>query len=236
MDRLQHQKENVSPNRQCTYNQTQTLTTGILTTMKKNQQCKGYTTKGMRCLNIVKKSETCGKCKGKKTNHKNPSRLAFINNKQIGATQKPTWLNGTITLHRTNKEPALPVTSAFVFVRSGNYIALTNVTQRGWDLPGGHLDEGEEPLEAGLRELEEETNCKTETATPIAYAHINQEPSDKYPEESAMMFYLTETNKQKLTPSLECDDAKWIPIKNLRKYCSDKSWFPIAEQIFDIGN
>mgnify|MGYP003347617130 FL=1 len=34
--------------------------------------------------------------------------------------------------------------------------------QRGWEIPGGHLNDGETPEEAMIRELFEETGCKGE--------------------------------------------------------------------------
>lgn len=34
--------------------------------------------------------------------------------------------------------------------------------ERGWEIPGGHLNEGETPEEAMIRELFEETGCQGE--------------------------------------------------------------------------
>ena len=34
--------------------------------------------------------------------------------------------------------------------------------QRGWEIPGGHLNDGETPEEAMIRELFEETGCNGE--------------------------------------------------------------------------
>ena len=154
---------------------------------------------------------------------------------KVGVTISPDWLKGTVDHYFCNTEPDMPITAAFVFVTAEGHMALTRVVKRGWDLPGGHVDPGEEAVDAALRELDEETSCIASEATPVAYAHVLQEPTEKYPDaESAMMFYATETVMQPLSPSLECDAAEWVPFDKIREYCADKAWFPIAEQIFPV--
>ncbi len=41
---------------------------------------------------------------------------------------------------------------------SGKFVLVKN--NRGWDIPGGHVEEGEDPLSAFRRELLEESNCE----------------------------------------------------------------------------
>jgi 8-oxo-dGTP pyrophosphatase MutT (NUDIX family) len=56
---------------------------------------------------------------------------------------------------------------AGIVITDGQYLLVeqpTNMIQRGWklDLPKGHLQEGESPLQGAIREVFEETNIKFE--------------------------------------------------------------------------
>ena len=42
---------------------------------------------------------------------------------------------------------------------NGGSVLFVNHPKRGWEIPGGHLNDGESPEQALLRELKEETGC-----------------------------------------------------------------------------
>ncbi|MBN1139367.1 MAG: NUDIX domain-containing protein [Anaerolineae bacterium] len=49
------------------------------------------------------------------------------------------------------------VTTSFVFAFEGNRFLMTRQPRRGWDIPGGHIEYGETPMETARREVYEET-------------------------------------------------------------------------------
>jgi len=61
------------------------------------------------------------------------------------------------------------VTATFAFVRDamGKLLALKN--ERGWDIPGGHLDEGESVIEATHREVLEEASVTIRNLSFFAF-------------------------------------------------------------------
>lgn len=63
-------------------------------------------------------------------------------------------------LVRDDKIPPIElITSALALVFDGNQLLMTNLTERGWDIPGGHIDSGELPEQTIQREILEETGA-----------------------------------------------------------------------------
>ncbi|WP_274654646.1 NUDIX domain-containing protein [Paenibacillus humicola] len=86
------------------------------------------------------------------------------------------------------------ITCSFVLAFRDHELLLTNLTDRGWDIPGGHIEPGETPFEAMKRELFEETGARIESAELIGHELIRlngeKPPHWKYPyPESYMVFY-----------------------------------------------
>jgi 8-oxo-dGTP pyrophosphatase MutT (NUDIX family) len=68
--------------------------------------------------------------------------------------------------------PMKLVTAAFALAFEGDRFLMTRLTHRGWDIPGGHLEPGETPLEAARREVYEETYARLEEMQLLGYQKI----------------------------------------------------------------
>lgn len=85
------------------------------------------------------------------------------------------------------------ITGCFVLAFRGNELLLTDLKDRGWDIPGGHVEPGETPVEAALRELYEETGASVDTPEMLGYEliRLHHKPERyKYPyPDSYMVFF-----------------------------------------------
>ena len=64
-------------------------------------------------------------------------------------TEQPKFTLAWVTC--ANEKPTL--------IGDGSRVLFVRHPERGWEIPGGHIIEGETPEQALLRELEEETGC-----------------------------------------------------------------------------
>jgi 8-oxo-dGTP pyrophosphatase MutT (NUDIX family) len=66
-------------------------------------------------------------------------------------------------LYHTDELPALEICgTAFAFAFQGERMLFTHLFKRGWDIPGGHIESGETPAQAAVRETMEETGVLVE--------------------------------------------------------------------------
>jgi 8-oxo-dGTP pyrophosphatase MutT (NUDIX family) len=116
------------------------------------------------------------------------------------------------------------ITCSFVLAFQGNALLLTNLHERGWDIPGGHIEPGEKPIDAMERELYEETGALVESPQVLGYELIrlyNKPENYKYPyPDSYMVFYCAKiiklddfqaTNETKGRVFFRPEDAYTIP-------------------------
>ncbi len=105
-------------------------------------------------------------------------------------------------------------------------IRRSDVDERAgqWTIPGGHIDEEDNSIEAGaIRELDEETNLKCKISDLI---YLGEPKKNKY-------YFLTtkwsgEINVDKPNPhtgQVEHDDYKWLTINDIKDI--DNSEIPI---------
>jgi dATP pyrophosphohydrolase len=78
-----------------------------------------------------------------------------------------------------------------------------------WDVPGGHVDDGEDFTLAAVREVVEETGIVVERSElNLAYTICKQ--SDEY--NICWLFYVAKVNKQQPKLSHEHSDAVWVAM------------------------
>lgn len=111
-------------------------------------------------------------------------------------------------------------------------VALVQSRASGsWLLPKGHVDEGESDEEAARREIREEAGLHELelledlgefTRPPFAYEQ--QDPEQKV----IRMFLFRTTTDTTLSPSMEVEDARWVPVAQLMDTLGSPhtEWFP----------
>lgn len=92
------------------------------------------------------------------------------------------------------------ITSAFILAFQGEEILLTRLRSRGLDIPGGHIEDGETPEEAAIRELYEETGAQVKEIELLGYEEIellgDRPEGYRYPyPNSYMVFYCSAIDK-----------------------------------------
>lgn len=119
-------------------------------------------------------------------------------------------------------------TSAYSIVIKDGNLLQTELKEgerpnRQLDIPGGHLDKGETPERAVVRETFEETGVRVKTIKLLGYKEVtvsSEKPKDyKYPyPTSYMAFYLCEVVEE--IPFGENEDTHgrvWISLENLER-------------------
>ena len=84
-----------------------------------------------------------------------------------------------------------------------------------WSLPKGHIEEGETPEQAAIREVGEETGIKSEIVRSLGVIDFWFMASGKRIHKTVHHFLFTEVGG-KLAPQVtEVDDVQWFPIEEI---------------------
>ena len=79
-----------------------------------------------------------------------------------------------------------------------------------WGFPKGHLEDGERPEEAALREVREETCLEIEIVKPIKIFHLYRGDKTAQNELVGIIYWCT-TQSDRITLSPEHDAYRWLP-------------------------
>jgi len=86
-----------------------------------------------------------------------------------------------------------------------------------WEIPGGRLNLGEDPIKGLKRETKEETGLDIEVHHPINVSHFTRDDNQKI----TMLVFLCKANSKDIKLSEEHTDYDWIPLENCKEKLSD---------------
>ncbi|HSX32386.1 MAG TPA: NUDIX domain-containing protein [Candidatus Saccharimonadales bacterium] len=97
----------------------------------------------------------------------------------------------------------------------GVFVMVKN--KRGWDIPGGHVEDAETPYESFERELREESACELlPGATIVALLESTQHP------DTAIAVFSGYCAQKQFTPTDEIESVKFVSAQELlREYFGD---------------
>ena len=82
-----------------------------------------------------------------------------------------------------------------------------------WEIPGGRLDLGEDPVEGLRRETKEETGLDIEIFEPLAIKHFTREDKQKI----TMIVFLCRALESQVRLSKEHTEYEWINVRNAKE-------------------
>lgn len=142
--------------------------------------------------------------------------MNFINKRNVSWLIPPSFLE----LYETNTLPNLPVSSVFCFIVNdqNEILFIKNIKpNRSWEIPGGHVESGETPVEALHRECFEEAMVLISEPKLFAIHQVtNLEPNSPYPPRSCQGFYVAKLKElQPFQNNYEIGDRKFVSQKDL---------------------
>lgn len=114
-----------------------------------------------------------------------------------------------------------------IILNKANKVVIVNQNHDSWSLPKGHIDKGETPIIAAIREIYEETGITNPVLIKkIGYYdryRIGLDGQDDLSELKTIHIFLFESNQKKLVPiDKNNPEAKWIDIHEVENYLTHK--------------
>ncbi|MCR4284380.1 MAG: NUDIX domain-containing protein [Parcubacteria group bacterium] len=103
--------------------------------------------------------------------------------------------------------------------------------QKDWSFPKGHIEDGEDPTNAMIREVKEETGLLVEILCDlpdINYTHPNGNNI------SIKMFLVQSEDDTLLRPEFKGDDIKWVPTNEVSSVLSYNNLKEYIKEIYHL--
>ena len=106
------------------------------------------------------------------------------------------------------------VASVFVFnPKDRKFLMIKHKKVGKWLQPGGHLEKGEEPHEAGMREVFEETGISVKIINKLAISEYISEKTHVHVDFSYLAYPLE--NQKETVNQDETDGLSWFSLKEI---------------------
>ena len=130
-------------------------------------------------------------------------------------------------------ERKVTVTAGGVVINSQGMVLVVNQNNTSWSLPKGHVDPGEEPLQAAIREIMEESGITDlqflSTLGSYGRYKIGLNLNDDKSEWKVILFFLFKTQQNALNPQDPHNpEARWVSpdqVEALLTHPKDKAFY-----------
>ena len=105
------------------------------------------------------------------------------------------------------------VAQKVILHREGKALIVRNHGEDVWDLPGGHLDYGEKPVDGAVREVREETGLEITDVRPFL---IDDFVSVRNGKTLVLVVYTTQAPEGEVVPQAdELAEVRWVGCEDL---------------------
>ena len=142
------------------------------------------------------------------------------------------WWNGALVTFRTAEQlDSWPETAeiTLLFGVFENRLLLVDVDQRGWSVPGGHIDPGETEEQALIREVKEEAGATVQNLQPFGIYEFRKD--EETPVHAVVTTYTGDvTHFEPISLDMESRGIMLVPLEQVHRFYY--TWNPLFEAVF----